>query len=91
MDDEKTTGNPSTGSLLHGTGDQTRVITQWEKAGWRVLHWTDVPRLMAVMEGPLGDIIFIDRQGFAWQGPEFDRTRPVPLEKYPPASEWTIA
>ncbi len=89
MDEDKPTGIPLTGPVVNGTGDQTRAITQWERAGWTFLHWTEVPKTIAVMEGPLGEIIFIDREGFAWQGPAFSKSRPVPLEKYPPANDWS--
>jgi hypothetical protein len=39
---------------------------------------------MAVLEGPLGDVVFIDENGWAWKGPTFSRKSPVPLDQYPP-------
>jgi hypothetical protein len=41
---------------------------------------------MRVLEGPLDEIIFIDEKGWAWKGPVFSRSNPVPLDKYPPVS-----
>ena len=48
---------------------------------------------MAVLEGPLNEIIFIDEYGWAWKGPAFSRSNPVPLDQYPPAgqSEWVVS
>ena len=83
-------GRPVTGPFFYGTGDQRRALPRWEKVGWTFLHWTEVPKMMAVLEGPLGEIIFIDRQGFAWQGRRFNKSKPVPLEKYPPINEWVV-
>jgi len=48
------------------------------------LHWTEVPCVMAVLEGPLGEVVFIDEYGWAWKGPTFSRKNPVPLDQYPP-------
>jgi hypothetical protein len=90
MDGEKTMGRPLIGPVFYGTDDQKRALSQWEKAGWTFLHWTEVPRMMAVLEGSLGEIIFIDQQGFVWQGPTFSKSKPVPLEKYPPVNDWTV-
>ena len=90
MNDEKPMGRPLAGPCFYGTGDQRRAIPQWEKAGWTFLHWTEVPRMIAVLEGSLGEIIFIDQNGFAWQGRPFNKSKPVPLEKYPPVNEWIV-
>ncbi len=40
--------------------------------------------MLAVVESPLGDVIFIDHYGFAWKGPTYNKKNPVPLEDYPP-------
>jgi hypothetical protein len=89
-DEERTMDRPLTGPTFYGTGDQRRAIPQWERAGWTLLYWTEVPNMMAVLQGSLGEIIFIDRGGLAWQGPTFSKSRAVPLEKYPPVNEWTV-
>ncbi len=86
MDDQQPMGRPVTGPFFYGTGDQRRAIPQWERAGWTFLHWTEVPNMIAVLEDTLGQIIFIDQNGFAWQGPTFGTSTPVPLEKYPPVN-----
>jgi hypothetical protein len=84
MTEDKPHGVPLTGPFFCGTFDQRRAIERWEDAGWTFLHWTEVPKIMAVLEGPLDDIIFIDQHGWAWQGPTYRKSAFVPLEKYPP-------
>jgi hypothetical protein len=84
MSEDKVRGVPFTGPSFYGTFDQRRAIERWEDAGWTFLHWTEVPRIMAVLEGPLRDIIFIDEHGWAWKGPVYSKSNLVPLEKYPP-------
>jgi hypothetical protein len=65
MTDDKRRGVPLTGPLFSGTVDQRRAIERWENIGWTFLHWTEVPKIMAVTEGPLNDIISIDHYGGA--------------------------
>ena len=88
MSDDSPQGTPLTGPLFHGTFDQRRAIARWEDAGWTFLHWTEVPEIMVVLEGPLNEIIFIDETGWAWKGPTFSKSNPLPLDKYPPASPY---
>jgi len=90
MDEDKKMGKPLTGPPFDGTEDQARALSRWKKAGWTFIHWTEVPKMMAIMEGGLGEIIFIDRQGLAWQGPTFSKSKPVPLEKYPPVNDCVV-
>jgi hypothetical protein len=77
-------GAPLTGPCFYGTFDQRCALDRWGSAGWTFLHWTEVPQVMAVLEGPLGDVVFIDENGWAWKGPTFSRKSPVPLDQYPP-------
>lgn len=69
--------------FFYVTFDQRRAIERWQDADWIFLHWTEVPRVMAVLENTLGDVVFIDGKGWAWKGPNFSKSRPVPLEKWP--------
>jgi hypothetical protein len=71
------------GPFFCGTFDQQRAIERWQNADWTFLHWTEVPQVMAVLEGALGAVVFIDGNGWAWKGPNFSKSRPVPLEKWP--------
>ena len=83
---DKLPGAPLTGGrppCFYGTFDQRRALDRWGSAGWTFLHWTEVPQVMAVLEGPLGDVVFIDENGWAWKGPTFNRKNPVPLDQYP--------
>ena len=86
MSDDTPRGMPLTGPFFYGTFDQRRAITRWEDASWTFLHWTEVPGIMGVLEGPLDEIIFIDENGWAWKGPLFSRSNPVPLDKCPSVS-----
>jgi transposase len=56
---------------------------QVQDSDWIFFHWTEVPQTMAVLENTLGDIVFIDENGWAWEGPNFSKSEPVPLEKWP--------
>jgi len=87
MDKERPSGTPLTGPCFYGTFDQRRSIARWEHAGWTFLHWTEVPRMVAVIENTIGDVAFIDQEGRAWTGPKFSRAKPVPLEQYPPLGD----
>ncbi len=89
MEDNKR-GAPRSGTRFHGTYDQRRAIKRWENAGWFFLHWTEVPRMVAVIENSIGDVAFIDHDGRAWTGPRFCKADPVPPEEYPPEGpeEW---
>ncbi len=69
------------------TADQRHEIERWNDSGWAVLYWTQVPEMIAVLENQKGDIVFIDRDGWVWEGPTFDKTKPAPLQKYPPVNE----
>jgi hypothetical protein len=84
MSEDKVRGVPLIGPFFSGSFEQRRAIGRWEDAGWTFLHWAEVPRIMAVLQNLLGDIIFIDESGWAWKGPTFDKSKPVPLEEYPP-------
>ncbi len=84
MSEHRIRGIPLLGPCHYGTRDQRRAIERWEDAGWTFLHWAEVPQMLAVLQNILGDAIFLDDHGWAWQGPTFDKTRPVPLHKYPP-------
>ena len=86
MKDEKPRGIPLTGPCFCGTCDQRQSIERWEDAGWTFLHWTEIPRMIAVLEGPLGEINLIDENGWAWRGPGINKTRLVPLEQWPPVN-----
>ncbi len=90
MNKDRPPASPLTGPCFHGTADQRHAIQRWENADWTFLHWTEVPQMMAVMDNAIGDVVFIDDKGWAWKGPTFNRTRPVPLEQYPTAApdEW---
>ena len=92
MNHDRPPRSPLTGPCFYGTVEQRRAIERWENAGWTFLHWTEVPRMMAVLESAIGDVVFIDDNGWAWKGPTFNRTEPVPLEQYPPAVpyEWIV-
>jgi hypothetical protein len=81
---DKLPGVPLTGPCFYGTFDQRRALDRWGSAGWTFLHWTEVPHVMAVLEGPLGEVVFIDEYGWAWKGPTFNKKSPVPLDQYPP-------
>jgi hypothetical protein len=83
MSEKQKNGTPLTGP--YGSFDRRRAIDRWEDVGWTFLHWTEVPQVLAILEHVLGEIIFLDENGWAWQGPTFDKTKPVPLDKYPPA------
>ena len=83
MDHDKPSGPPRTGPRLHGTPAQKRALERWENAGWTFLHWTEVPRMMAVIENTNGDVAFIDHDGRAWTGPRFSKADPVPIEQHP--------
>ncbi len=85
MDSDRPPCSPLTGPCFYGTWEQRRAIERWQNVGWTFLHWTEVPRMIAIMENAIGDIVFIDDNGWAWKGPTFSRSRLVPLEKYPPA------
>ncbi len=80
---DKPKGTPPTAPSFHGTDDQRRAVERWEKAGWTFLHWTEVPKLLAVLDNVLGVVIFIDEYGWAWKGPIFSKRAAVPLDKYP--------
>jgi len=80
---EDTCAGPPVGAPFYGTHDQRCAIERWQDTGWIFFHWTEVPQLMAVLENTLGDVIFIDEKGWAWKGPNFSKSRPVPLEKWP--------
>jgi hypothetical protein len=80
---KKPKGIPSTGPFFYGTFDQRKMIDRWENAGWVFVHWTEVPDMVAVMQDPAGQIIFIDQEGIVWKGPTWDKKKPVPEEKYP--------
>jgi hypothetical protein len=84
MNHDRSPRSPLTGSCFYGTFDQRRAIERWENVGWTLLHWTEVPSIMAVMENVIGDVVFIDDNGWAWKGPMFSKAEPVPLEQYPP-------
>jgi hypothetical protein len=84
MSEDKVRGVPLTGPFFYGTFDQRCAIERWEDAGWTFLHWTEIPRIMAVLEGPLDEVVFIDEHGWAWKGPVYSRTNPEPWEEYPP-------
>ncbi len=92
MNNDRPPASPLTGPCFYGTFDQRRAIERWEHAGWTFLHWTEVPRMMAVMENAIGDVVFLDDKGWAWKGPRFSKTDPVPLEQYPPkaADAWRV-
>jgi hypothetical protein len=92
IDDKRPRVRPN-GLIDHGAFDQRRAIERWEHIGWAFLHWTEVPNMIALMEGPLNDIIFIDGYGRAWEGPVFNKSTPVPLDHCPPPDpfEWVIA
>jgi len=77
-------GVPLASPYFYGTFDRRRALERWGSAGWTFLHWTEVPSVMAVLEGPLGEVVFIDEYGWAWKGPTFSRKTPVPLDQYPP-------
>ena len=83
MKDEKLCESPLTGPCFNGTLAQRRAIGRWEKAGWTFLHWTEVPRMVAVIENDMGDVAFIDHDGKAWTGPRFSNADPMPMEHYP--------
>ena len=85
MSEKQKKGTPPTGPCFCGIFDRRRAIERWEDAGWTCLHWTEVPQVLAILEHVLGDIMYIDENGLAWQGPTLDKTKPVPLDKYPPA------
>ena len=78
--------DPLTGPRYYGTTDQRRTMFWFKTAGWTFLHWTDVPKILAVMESPSGRITFVDDRGSAWRGPVFS-SEPLSLEDYPP-TEW---
>jgi len=84
MSHKEPSGVPLTGPFFYGTLDQRQSIGRWEDGGWVFLHWTEIPKMIAVMEGPLGEINLIDQNGWAWRGPRFDKSKLVPLEKWPP-------
>ena len=84
MSENKRRGVPLTGPFFYGTFDQRRAIERWERVGWTFLHWTEVPKTMGVLARLLDDIIFIDEYGWAWKGPKFSKSAPVPLDQYPP-------
>lgn len=90
MTEERRKGVPLDGPVFYGMPDQVRAIQRWENTGWAFLHWTEVPCMLAIMENAIGDVVFLDVNGFAWKGPHFTRADPVPLEQYPPAQpyEW---
>jgi len=71
------------GPFFYGTHDQRRAMERWQDTGWIFLHWTEVPQVMAILENTLGDVIFIDGNGWVWEGPKFSKFRPVPLAKWP--------
>jgi len=66
-----------------GTREQKRAIQKWEGNGWTLLYWTQVPRLVAVIENCAGDVAFIDHRGRTWTGPGFSKTEPVRQERPP--------
>jgi hypothetical protein len=84
MNDKLPGTPPVTDPSFYGTFDQRCALDRWGSAGWTFLHWTEIPRVMAVLKGLLGEVVFIDENGWAWRGPTFSRKRPVPLDKYPP-------
>lgn len=90
MTHDKPPGSPLTGPCFYGTFDQRRAIERWENANWTFLRWTEVPGMVAVMENAIRDIVFIDQNGWAWKGRIFSKSKPVPLEKYPPVNEWLL-
>jgi hypothetical protein len=84
MTTDKRKGTPLTGPFFYGTQDQRRAIERWQDAGWTFLHWTEVPHVMAVLESTLGDVVFIDENGWAWRGPAYSKSGLVPLDEWPP-------
>jgi hypothetical protein len=82
MKDGKQCQSSLTSRCASGTPAQRRAIERWGKTGWTLLHWTDVPRMVAVMENNIGDVAFIDRDGNAWTGPRFSKADPLPMEQY---------
>jgi hypothetical protein len=84
MTGDKRKGTPLTGPSFYGNRYQRRCIERWQDAGWAFLHWTEIPQVMAVLENLLGDVIFIDENGWAWKGPTFSKSKLVPFNKYPP-------
>ena len=85
MSEKHRKGTPLTGPCFCGYFDQRCAVERWEDEGWTFLHWAEVPQTLAILEDALGDIIYLDKNGLAWQGPTFDKFKPVPLDKYPPA------
>lgn len=85
MNEKRRKGIRLVGPSFLGIFDQRRAIKRWEDAGWSFLRWVEVPQVLAILEHVLGDIIYLDENGWAWQGPTSDKTKPVPLDKYPPA------
>ncbi len=83
--DRKPPESPSTGAPFQPRVDQRLAVERWERAGWIFLHWTEVPRTVAVLQNAIGDVVFIGPYGKAWKGPRFSKAKPVPLEQYPPA------
>lgn len=77
MDDEQNKRIPVTGPTMTGTEEQRRAIKRWEDVGSTFLHWTEVPEVIAVMKGPLGEIIFIYENGRTWRGSPVPRKEPV--------------
>lgn len=86
MNGKETNVKPPTGPFFPGTFTQRRAIARWENAGWIFVHWTEIPEMVAVLQSVLGDVIFIDQKGWAWEGPAFGKKKLVPLEKYPLAT-----
>ncbi len=80
---EKPKGVPLTGPFFYGTLEQRKMIDRWENAGWVLLHWTEVPDMVAVIQDPTGRVVFIDQDGKAWKGPKWYKRKPVPEEEYP--------
>ena len=83
MKDEKSYESLFTDRCARGTPAQKRAIERWEKTGWTFLHWTEVPRMVAVIENDTGDVAFIDHDGKTWTGPRFSKADSLTMEQYP--------
>ena len=47
-----------------GSDKQQMVIKRRKDAGWKFLHWTDIPEGIAVMEASNGKLAYINPDGF---------------------------
>jgi hypothetical protein len=78
-------GCPLAGPFFYGTLPQRRCIERWQDADWVLLHWTEVPEILAVLKSPLDEIIFVDGHGYRRSGPSFIGLTLVPYDQYSPA------